>query len=369
MTFHPGRRLDVPETDSMQLTDILVPPQSSIREALRRINEAGTQLVMVADPEGRLLGTVSDGDIRRGLLAGLSLEDAVERCMHVNPTVASPGLSRSHLIELCRENGIRQVPIVDELRRIIDLKTIDEVLAPPVRDNAVVLMVGGRGTRLGELTRDTPKPMLQVGGRPLLDHIIRSFIDQGFRRFWLAVNYRAEVIEDYFQDGSGFDCRIDYIRETKPMGTAGALSLLPPAAMEEPFIVSNGDLLTRIDMGAIVDHHVGVGADATMAVREYEVQVPYGVVHVQADRMRRIEEKPVHRHLIAGGVYVLSPSVLPLVPQDSFFDMPALLERVAGQGYVSVFALDGYWLDIGRQVDYQRACDDFGRVLPAGRGS
>ena len=347
----------------MVLTDILVPPESSIREALRRINEAGTQMVLVADPDRQLLGTVSDGDIRRALLAGLSLEDAVEKCMRRNATVASPGLSRSHLIELCRRNGIRHIPIVDEATRIIDPKRNDEILAPPVRDNAVVLMVGGRGERLGELTRDTPKPMLTVGGRPLLEHIIRSFIDQGFHRFWLAVNYRAEVIEDHFQDGGNLGCRIDYVRENKPMGTAGALSLLPAAAADQPFIVSNGDLLTRVDMGALVDHHTGVGADATMAVREYEVQVPYGVVHAEGDRMRAIEEKPVHRHLIAGGLYVLSPSVLPLVPQDSFFDMPALLDRVATEGYVSVFALDGYWLDIGRQVDYQRACDDFGRVV------
>jgi dTDP-glucose pyrophosphorylase len=349
----------------MVLTDILVPPQSSIRETLRRINEARTQMVMVADPDRRLLGTVSDGDIRRGLLAGLSLEDAVEKCMHPTPTVASPGLSRSQLLELCRKYGFHHIPIVDAERRVLDLKTLDELLVPPERDNAVVLMVGGRGERLGELTRDTPKPMLDVGGRPLLEHIIRSFIEQGFNRFWLAVNYRAEVIEGYFGDGAELGCRIDYVRETKRMGTAGALSLLPPSAADLPFIVANGDLLTRIDMGAVVDHHTGVGADATMAVREYEVQVPYGVVHAEGDRMRAIEEKPVHRHLIAGGLYVLSPSVLPLIPKDSFFDMPALLDRVAEQGYVSIYALDGYWLDIGRQVDYQRACDDFGRVVAA----
>lgn len=353
----------------MILSNILISPESSIREALRRINDAGTQMVMVADPDRRLIGTVSDGDIRRGLLAGLSLEDAVETCMHPTPTVASPGLSRSQLLELCRAHGFHHIPIVDAERRILDLKTLDELLVPPRRDNAVVLMVGGRGERLGELTRDTPKPMLEVGGRPLLEHIIRSFIEQGFHRFWLAVNYRAEVIEGHFRDGAGLGCRIDYVRETKRMGTAGALSLLPPAAAADlPFIVSNGDLLTRVDMGAVVDHHAGVGADATMAVREYEVQVPYGVVHADGDRMRAIEEKPVHRHLIAGGLYVLSPSVLPFIPEDSFFDMPALLDRVAAQGYVSVYALDGYWLDIGRQADYQRACDDFGRVVAAEGG-
>ncbi len=350
----------------MVLTDILVSPESSIREALRHLNEAATQMVVVADGDRRLLGTVSDGDIRRGLLAGLSLEDAVEKCMHLTPTVAPPGLSRSQLLELCRKHGFHHIPIVDAEHRVLDLKSLDELLLPPRRDNPVVLMVGGRGERLGELTRDTPKPMLEVGGRPLLEHIIRSFIEQGFHRFWLAVNYRADVIEGYFGDGSELGCRIDYIRETKRMGTAGALSLLPPAAAADfPFIVSNGDLLTRVDMGAVVDHHAGVGADATMAVREYEVQVPYGVVHAEGDRMKAIEEKPVHRHLIAGGLYVLSPSVLPFIPQDSFFDMPALLDRVAEKGYVSVYALEGYWLDIGRQGDYQRACEDFGHVVAA----
>jgi dTDP-glucose pyrophosphorylase/predicted transcriptional regulator len=360
-----GRRRDeIAGWRMISLADILVEPESSIREALHRINEARTQMVLVADTERRLLGTVSDGDIRRALLAGLSLDDAVKRCMHPTPTVASPGLSRSQLIELCRDHGFHQVPIVDETHRILDLKTIDELLAPPARDNAVVLMVGGRGERLGELTRHTPKPMLQVGGRPLLEHIIHNYVDQGFRRFWLAVNYRAEVIEDHFADGSNFGCQIEYVRETKPMGTAGALSLLPHSIGDLPFIVSNGDLLTRVDMGAVVDHHAVVGADATMAVREYEVQVPYGVVHADGDRMTAILEKPVHRHLIAGGLYVISPTVLNLVPEDSFVDMPTLLDRVAAQGYVSVFAMDGYWLDIGRQADYQRACDEFLGVHP-----
>jgi dTDP-glucose pyrophosphorylase len=345
------------------LRDIILPPSASIREALRRIDAAGTQLALVADEDDRLLGTVSDGDIRRGLLAELSLDDCVDTCMHVTPLVARSGTTDAQLLELLRHHGLHQIPIVDQSGRIVDLKLMDDLLAPRARDNPVVLMVGGLGQRLGDLTRDRPKPMLDVGGRPILEHIVRNFIAQGFHRFWFAVNYRAEIIEHHFGDGSAMGCEIRYLRERQRMGTAGALSLLPDRP-DLPLVVSNGDLLTKADMGALVDHHDESAVDATMAVREYEVQVPYGVVQTDGGLMVGIEEKPIHRHLIAGGLYVLSPHTLDHVPTDTFFDMPALLEKIAGGGgQVSVFAIDGYWLDIGRHADYQRACNDFGLVM------
>jgi dTDP-glucose pyrophosphorylase len=332
----------------------------SIRDVLARIDMASTQLALVVDGERRLPGTVSDGDVRRALLAGQTLDDPVSKCMHTEPTVVREGIDAISALETMRRNGLHQVPLLDDEGRVVDLRLIDELLTPPQRNNPVVLMVGGLGSRLGDITRDLPKPMLDVGGQPLLQYIVTSFIAQGFTRFWFAVNYRAEVIERHFGDGSELGCEINYLREPTRMGTAGALSLLPQP-IEEPLIVSNGDLLTRANIGALVDQHVRSGAAATMAVREYEMQVPYGVVRTDGDMLLGIEEKPIQRHLIAGGLYVLSPSTLEHVPSDRFFDMPELFATItAAGGRATVFPINDYWIDIGYVADYERAQRDFG---------
>lgn len=341
----------------------LIGPQTTLREALQTIDVAGCQIALVVDEGRRLLGTLSDGDVRRGLLRGLELGDRVTSAMHSQPTCAYDTEDRRAILVRMRRLGLHQIPLIDATGRVVGLEVVDDFLTPAVRDNWVVIMAGGLGRRLHELTRETPKPMLMVGNRPLLETIVRGYADQGFRRFYLAVNYRAEQIEKYFGDGSAFDVEILYLREKRRLGTAGALSLLPEKP-SMPLLVSNADLLTKEDYGQLVDRHLHSGADATMAVRDYEMQVPFGVVRERDGVIEGIEEKPIQRFTVSAGMYVLSPQVLDLVPRECHFDMPLLFEAMVAKGMrTRCQTIEGYWLDIGRLPDYERANVDFPQVF------
>lgn len=341
----------------------LVGPELTLREALTVIDRAGSQMALVVDGDRHLLGTLSDGDARRGLLKGLTLSDKVSAAMHLNPTVAKADDSRHSILATMRRHGLHQVPVVTDAGVVVGMEVVDDFLATPTRDNWVVIMAGGMGQRLGHLTRDTPKPMLRVGSRPLLETIVRGYSAQGFRRFYFAVNYKAEQIEAHFGDGSKFGIEIRYLREELRLGTAGALSLLPESP-NQAIVVTNADLLTKEDFGYMVDQHAQSGADATMAVREYEMQVPFGVVRERNGCIEAIDEKPVQRFTVSAGIYVLSPHLLELVPRATFFDMPALFEAAASQGLrACCHRIDGYWLDIGRLPDYERANLEFDEVF------
>ncbi|WP_046156665.1 nucleotidyltransferase family protein [Chromobacterium vaccinii] len=341
----------------------LIGPDVSLREALEIIDSVGTQLAVVVDGHRRLLGTLSDGDARRALLGGLGMDDRVDRVMHARATTVSASSTPQEILETMRRTGLHQIPIVDVENVVVGLALIGDYLGAERRDNWVVIMAGGLGSRLQELTRDTPKPMLKVGSRPLLETIIRSYAEQGFHRFYLAVNYKAEQIETYFGDGSALGVDIHYLREEQRMGTAGALSLLPETP-SCPFIVTNADLLTKENFGLLVDQHAEAGSHATMAVRHYEMQVPFGVVNVHGGHIHSIEEKPVQRFVVSAGIYVLSPDVLDLVPTGSFFDMPALFDLVLKSGMKArAHQIDGYWLDIGRLPDFERANSEFQNIF------
>lgn len=341
----------------------LVSPDMSLREALHCIDSSGSQMALVVDERRRLLGTLSDGDARRGLLKGLQLTDKVSAAMHLNPTVAHAGESRDAFLMMVRQLGLHQIPVVNADGIVVGLEVFDDFLNTPVRENWVVIMAGGLGKRLEHLTRDTPKPMLRVGTKPLLETIVAGYSAQGFRRFYFAVNYKAEQIEHHFGDGKKFGVEIRYIREQQRLGTAGALSLLPESPTQ-PFLVTNADLLTKEDFGHMLDKHVESGADATMGVRNYEMQVPFGVVREEKGCIKAIEEKPLHRFTVSAGVYVLSPQILELVPKDTEFDMPALFENGVRRGLrARCHRIDGYWLDIGRLPDYERANIEFNEVF------
>lgn len=341
----------------------LVTPEMTLREALACIDRAGSQMALVVDDRRRLLGTLSDGDARRGLLKGLSLADKVTVAMHRSPTVARSIESRQSILALMRQRGLHQMPVVDAEGIVVGMEVVDDFLSTPERANWVVIMAGGLGKRLEQLTRDTPKPMLRVGSRPLLETIILGYAAQGFKRFYLAVNYKAEQIEQHFGDGSSFGVEIRYLREQQRLGTAGPLSLLPEVPAE-PFVVTNADLLTKEDFGNMVDGHVASGADATMAVREYEMQVPFGVVRERDGYIEAIDEKPIQRFTVSAGIYVLSPQVLALVPCQTQFDMPELFEVKAQKGLrARCHRIEGYWLDIGRLPDYERANLEFDEVF------
>lgn len=341
----------------------LVGPNTTLRDGLTAIDRGGCQIALVVDADRRLLGTLSDGDARRGLLKGLSLADRVALAMHAKPTFARSDQDRQSILAMMRRLGLHQMPVLDENGVVVGLETVDDYLVAPVRDHWVVIMAGGVGSRLEELTRETPKPMLKVGSRPLLETIVRTYADQGFQRFYFAVNYKAEQIEAHFGDGRDFGIEVRYLREQQRLGTAGALSLLPERP-SLPIVVTNADLLTKEDYGHMVERHVESGADATMAVRDYEMQVPFGVVREREGTIETIEEKPVQHFVVNAGMYVLSPPVLDLVPHGQFFDMPALFEAMLRRGMQTrCHHVDGYWLDIGRLPDYERANDDFAKVF------
>ncbi len=343
----------------------LIGPSTSLRDALATIDRTGCQIALVVDAERRLLGTLSDGDVRRALLHGLGLADAARAAMHAQPTTARVTDDHRSILATMRRLGLHQIPLLDADGAVAGLELLDDFLAAPVREHWVVVMAGGLGSRLSELTRDTPKPMLKVGSRPLLETIVRGYADQGFRRFYFAVNYKSEQIESHFGDGAALGVEIRYLREQQRLGTAGALSLLERLP-SLPVIVTNADLLIKEDYGRMVDRHTASGAEATMAVRDYEMQVPFGVVRERErdGSIESIEEKPVQHFTVSAGIYVVAPQVIELVPRGEFFDMPALFDAAVRRGLrTRCHHIDGYWLDIGRLSDYERANVDFGEVF------
>lgn len=341
----------------------LIGPETSLRVALETINQVGCQIALVVDGQRRLLGTLSDGDARRALLEGLNLNALVSAAMHRTPTCCAESDDCQTRLATMRRCALHQLPVLSADGIVVGLETVDDFLNTPIRDELVVIMAGGLGSRLQELTHKTPKPMLHVGSRPLLETIIRGYADQGFRNFYLAVNYKAEQIEAYFGDGSQLGVSIRYLRERARLGTAGALSLLPTRP-ETPVVVTNADLLTKENYGYMLDQHIATGADATMGVREYEMQVPFGVVLERDGCIESIEEKPIQRFTVSSGMYVLSPRALDLVPANQFYDMPTLFEVMVGQGMrTRCHRINGYWLDIGRLPDFERANLEFDKVF------
>ena len=328
---------------------------STIEKALSVIDSGAVKIALVVDTDNKLLGTLSDGDIRRGLLRKKLLNETIEDVYFKNPTTANKGASKEDLLHLCLVNGISQVPIVDEDRKVIDLFIIDDGLQKKQHENHVVLMVGGLGTRLRPLTENTPKPMLKVGGKPILETIVKRFVDDGFTNITMCLGYKSNVIQDYFRDGSGFGANIDYIVEEERMGTAGALTLLEKR-LDNPFFVMNGDLLTNINFEKMLDFHVEHNSKATMCVREYDIEVPYGVVNVANENITSIIEKPIHSFFVNSGIYLLEPDCIDLIPDNKFYDMPTLFEElIAAKEKIISFPLQEYWLDIGRVADYEKA--------------
>jgi dTDP-glucose pyrophosphorylase len=337
----------------------LVGPSATIRETIKKLDKNNLQIILVTDQERKLLGTVTDGDIRRGILKGLSLDEPVNKVMFKKPTEATLQQSPKSIFSLMRENTLRHIPLLDEERRVVGLKTLMEFIDEAKKDNWVVLMAGGLGTRLGVMTKNCPKPLLKVGNKPILEVILESYIEYGFYKFFISVNYLSEKICDYFGDGSKWGIEIQYLKEEKRLGTAGALSLLP-ATTTKPLFVMNGDLLTKVNFRNLLDFHAENNAFGTMCIRECDFEVPYGVVHTQDHHILKIDEKPVQRFYVNAGIYVLDPEALKYIPKDRFFDMPVLFEKmIADKHETIVFPIREYWLDIGRVEDFQKAKGEF----------
>jgi dTDP-glucose pyrophosphorylase len=338
--------------------EICIAPDLPILQALQRIEQGAAQIVLVVDEQTRLLGTVTDGDVRRAILRGVGLDQPVSMVMNQNPLTVPSSTTQEAAMALMRARAVHQLPIVDDDGRVIDLITLDAALRAMREETIVVLMAGGLGSRLRPLTDSTPKPLLPIGGRPLLEITISTLARQGFGRFFVSVNYKADMFRHHFAEGKNFGVEIGYLEENERLGTAGALRLLPerPSA---PVLVMNGDILTNLDARQLVLFHRQQGTAATMCVREYEWRIPYGVVRMADGRLSEFEEKPSRREYVNAGIYVLSPEAIAQIPPEGALDMPALFRQVAQTiGPPAVYPLREYWLDIGHLDDLQRAQDD-----------
>lgn len=335
--------------------DTLISPTQPIRDALRLINTAALQIVMVVDEERTLLGVVTDGDIRRGLLNNLSLEEEVSRVMNTSPVTAPKGTPKNKLIALMEHYSILSVPLL-EGNKIAGLETLKGAMLKPHFPNPVFIMAGGLGTRLRPLTETCPKPMLKVGDKPLLENVLNSFIQAGFSNFYISTHYMAEQIQAYFGNGEEFGVNIHYIHEDVPLGTAGSLGLLPEDMPDLPIILMNGDILTKVDFPSLLEFHNENQATATMCVREYEYQVPYGVVEGDGIQVQSMVEKPTQRYFVNAGIYVVNAKAIQSIPQNHRIDMPDFLAAEIARGNsVIKFPVHEYWLDIGRIESLEQA--------------
>jgi len=335
----------------------------TIRDMMALIDRGAAGIGLVVDGNRRLVATVSDGDVRRGVLAGVSLDDPVERVFYTpSPVTASTTTLAADLLQIMRDHGVQQIPLLDEQGRVVDLvllRMLHDEIDLPLR---AVLMAGGFGTRLHPLTHTVPKPMLPMGGQPLMELTIKRLRQAGIRRVSVTTHYLPHVITDHFGDGSQFGVDLSYVQEDKPLGTAGALSLLDG---DEPLLVMNGDVVTDLDFAAMLDFHREHKAALTMAMTQQEFEIPYGVVEHCGAEIVAIREKPRQRHFVNAGIYLIEPQVRAEIPSNTAFSMVDLMERLIATGHrVAGFPIREYWLDIGQHADYQRAQRDLteGRV-------
>lgn len=329
----------------------LLTEDDTLQNAISKLDEVALQILLIVDSNKKLIGTLSDGDIRRGLLKGLHLQSTISTVVFRNPLVVPQSLQRDLVLKLMTVNKIRQIPIVDDDGKVIGLHLWDLLAQPKERENTMVIMAGGRGTRMRPFTEDCPKPMLHVAGKPMLEHIILHAKAEGFKNIIISINYLGDIIEDHFGDGSNFGLNIHYIRETKPLGTAGGLYALSET-INRPFVVTNGDVMTNIRYGELLDFHIKHEADATMAVRLHEWQHPFGVVQMDGIKITGIKEKPITLTHINAGVYVLSPSVLRCLVKDEICDMPNLFERIWSNDFQAIaYPMYESWMDVGKPND------------------
>jgi dTDP-glucose pyrophosphorylase len=341
---------------------VILPASASVQDVIQTLNDVAIKIVLVCDATGVLHGTISDGDVRRGLLRGLTLSSPITDIIRRNPLVVPEGMNRELVLQMMTANKIQQIPVVDIKGCVVGIHIWGDMAVPAARPNLMVIMAGGRGTRLRPQTEFCPKPMLPVGGKPILEHILERAKAQGFTNFAFAIHYLGHMVEDYFGNGERFGVRIDYLREQAPLGTAGALSLLNPRP-DLPFIVTNGDVMTDIRYGELLDFQSRYDAAATMAVRIYEWQHPFGVVQMDGVQIVGFVEKPIARSHINAGVYALSPVALDCLIQGEHCDMPSLFDMLKSLHKRTVaYPMHEPWLDVGRPDDLARATESFGNM-------
>lgn len=333
----------------------VMPITASIEQVIFNLNLVGIKIVLITNVSGVLEGTVSDGDIRRGLMKGFSLDSSVENILHRQALVVTSDIGIDAVRRLMLANKIQQIPVVNEKNVVIGLHLWDNVDSTEDRLNLMVIMAGGAGKRLRPLTETCPKPMLEISGKPMIEHIIERAKAEGFNHFVIAIHYLGEMIEGYLGNGERLGVKIEYLRENTPLGTAGALSLFNKK-IDLPFVVSNGDVMTDIRYGEILDFHVRNSSVATMAVRAHEWQHPFGVVQTDGIKIVGFEEKPIMRSHINAGVYVLAPSSLKVLEVGQYCDMPTLFSRLQKSNLLTIaYPMHEPWLDVGRPSDLHKA--------------
>lgn len=330
---------------------LILNSETKFNDAIKLLDLNGNGVLPVVDKDGKLLGLITDGDIRKAILNNhLDLEHIINK----NPYKLNIDSSKAQIVSYLKKVHRRHLPLVDDKNKFIKIFTLDEIEFN-FKSNWVVIMAGGLGTRLGELTKDIPKPMLKVGTKPMIEHIIDMFVSHGFTKFMLSVNYKAEVIKEYFGDGSKFGIEVKYLEEKKRLGTGGALSLID-IELNEPFFVTNGDVLSSLDYEKLLAYHKEKNAMATMCIRKDTYQIPYGVIEIdEKNNIKDMKEKPVKDFFINTGIYVLNPEVLNYVPKDEFFDLPTLFDVLKRENKsTKAFEITDYWIDMGKPSDYEK---------------
>ncbi len=325
---------------------------------MKTLVESRTGIVLVVDDDQRLMGTLVDGDIRRAVLGGGCLEDTVELAMNRSPITAKSDRPLQSYLDLMVQNVVQQLPIVDDDNKVIDLILLHDLDTVRASGPRAVIMAGGLGTRLRPLTGDLPKPLLPVGERPIMDHILQQLHDGGIREVFVSTHYKGEMIEEHFGDGAAMGLDIQYVSENERYGTIGSLRMLREQ-LKEPFVVVNGDILTKLDFSAMASFHYQRRADMTVGIRRYDFDVPYGVTRVRDGWVHGLEEKPTVSLFINAGIYLINPDVIDIIPSGTPVDAPDLIsELVAENRRVAAFPVLEYWMDIGRPGDYERANTD-----------
>lgn len=348
------------------IADFFVDEEWSIQQVMACIDRNAKGIALVVDHTRKLIDTITDGDIRRALLNGYALDAPIRELIARKNRSVTPGkmplampvgTDQATLLQLMQDRSVRHIPLIDENECVVGLATLSELIPSQPLSVQAVVMAGGFGTRLRPLTIDTPKPMLPIGDRPLLEHIVERLRVAGIHQINITTHHLPEKIKEHFGDGTEFGVNIRYVSEDKPLGTAGAISLMDRP--DAPLLVINGDILTQVDLQAMVRFHREHQAELTVGVRQYEFKVPYGVLECDGPRVKQIREKPSHRFWVNAGIYLLQPELYQLIPKDRRFDMTDLIEKLLVEDKLVVsFPIVEYWLDIGQHEDYQRALDD-----------
>ena len=330
-----------------------------MKSAINNLENGKSRIALVVDDKGKLIGTITDGDIRRAILANLPMDSKLKEFMKDQPVCIDSEKNKDDILRLMREKDILQVPILDKNKKVVGLETLNHLLEGKKIDNPVFIMAGGFGTRLAPLTDETPKPLLKIGSKPILERILLKFIDAGFHKFYISTHFMADKIKEYFNDGSEWNISIKYIHEDKPLGTGGSLGLLPKSEIDLPLVMMNGDLLSEVNFVELLRYHYEKKGMVTICVSQYELQIPYGVVVKDEHKFIKIDEKPSEKFFINAGIYVVDPSIVSGVGGSSYLDMPTLLNEISLKNLpVNIFPIHEYWLDVGQLSDFNKAKED-----------